>query len=343
MATAWFCLLAFMLTMYVVLDGFDLGAGILHLFIKDRGSALAAIGPVWNGNEVWLIASGGLLVFAFPTVYATAFSGIYLPLMMVLWLLVLRGLAIELRSHHGNALWQQFFDVVFGIASTLLALIFGVALGNVLRGVPLDQSGTFELSLFSATPGEAGAINWYTASVGVFAVAALGAHGAMFLRWKTTNDVRSTAFRLWIITAALAIAVTIETAFVRPQLLEHLAGRPGLWVLPLIVIAGFLGVFFSLARGRELPGFIASSVVIAGLLVLTAGALYPLILPSTVDARYSLDITASNDHGALAIGLAWWIPAIALAIGYFVYLYRSFRGKASEGDYHVPTSDTPAS
>jgi cytochrome d ubiquinol oxidase subunit II len=144
------------------------------------------------------------------------------------------------------------------------------------------------------------------------------------------------------VTAALAIAVTVETAFVHPRLFEHLAERPGLWILPLEVIAGIVGVFVALARGLELPGFLASSLVIAGLLALTAGALYPLILPSTVDPRYSLDITASNDHGALAIGLAWWIPAIALAVAYFAHLFRSFRGKAT-GDYHEPTSDTPAS
>jgi cytochrome d ubiquinol oxidase subunit II len=142
------------------------------------------------------------------------------------------------------------------------------------------------------------------------------------------------ARRRWVITAVLAVAVTIETGFVRPELLEHLAGRPGLWILPLIIIAAFIGVFLALGRGREREGFVASSAVIAGLLVLTAGALYPLILPSSVDARYSLDITASNDDAALAIGLAWWIPAILLAIGYFVYLYRSFRGKAT-ADYHV--------
>jgi cytochrome d ubiquinol oxidase subunit II len=342
MATAWFCLLAFMLIVYVVLDGFDLGAGVLHLFVADRRAVLAAIGPVWNGNEVWLIASGGLLVFAFPQVYATAFSGIYLPLMMVLWLLILRGLAIELRSHHGNALWHQFFDVVFGVASTVLALVLGVALGNVVRGVPIDQTGTFELSLFAGQPGEHGAIDWYTASVGAFAVAALAAHGAMFLRWKTTLDLRRLAVRLWIVTAALAVAITAETAFVRPSLFANLASRPGLWVVALLVLGGFAGVFVALARGRELAGFLASASVIAGLLTLAAGSLYPLILPSTIDARYSLDVTASNDHGSLAIGLAWWIPAIALAIGYFAHLFRSFRGKAT-GDYHEPTSDTPAS
>ena len=188
MATAWFVLLAFMLTMYVVLDGFDLGAGALHLFVArddaERRTVLAAIGPVWDGNEVWLVAAGGLLVFAFPRVYAAALSGFYLPLMLVLWTLVLRGVAIELRSHHDNVLWRQFFDGMFAFGSTALALVLGIALGNVLRGVPLDASGTIEASLFTSfgPSGGLGAIDWYTLSVGLLAVAVLAAHGAMYLR-----------------------------------------------------------------------------------------------------------------------------------------------------------------
>ena len=189
MATAWFILLGFMLIMYVILDGFDLGAGILQPLVsrsdEDRRTVLAAIGPLWDGNEVWLLASGGLLVFAFPAVYAAAFSGFYLPLMMVLWLLVLRGLAIALRSPPDNVLWHQFFDVVFAFASTVLALVLGVALGNVLRGVPIDQTGTFEISLFAGQPGEVGAVDWYTASVGGFAVCVLAAHGWPFGPWTT--------------------------------------------------------------------------------------------------------------------------------------------------------------
>ena len=154
MATAWFVLLGFMLLVYVVLDGFDLGAGTLHLFVgrsdEDRRTTLAAIGPVWNGNEVWLIAAGGLLVFAFPRVYAVAFSGFYLPLMLVLWLLILRGIAIELRSQQANPLWRQFFDLTFALSSAVLALVLGVALGNILRGVPIDATGYFAAPLMAA-------------------------------------------------------------------------------------------------------------------------------------------------------------------------------------------------
>ncbi len=345
MATAWFLLLGFMLIMYVVLDGFDLGAGILHLAVarsdEDRRTVFAAIGPVWDGNEVWLLASGGLLVFAFPHVYAVAFSGFYLPLMMVLWLLVLRGISIELRSHHENILWRQLFDVTFALASIVLALVLGVALGNVIRGVPIDASGYFTAPLWASftTSGAIGAIDWYTQSVGVFAIAVLAGHAAMYLRWKTSGELQArvtrVAWPIWIAICALAVLVTIETAVVQPGLFARLAGRPGLWILPAIIIAAIVFVFLSLARGRELGGFVASALMIAGLLGLTAGALYPLILPSTVDPSYSLDISSANDASALAIGLCWWIPAIVLAIGYFTYLFRSFRGKATSADYHA--------
>lgn len=344
METTWFILLAFMLTMYVVLDGFDLGAGILHLFVArtddERRKVFASIGPVWDGNEVWLLAAGGLLVFAFPRVYAVAFSGFYLPLMLVLWLLILRGIGIELRSHQANPLWRQFFDVVFAVSSALLALVLGVALGNVLRGVPIDASGYFAASLFTDLDleGELGAIDWYTASVGVFAVAALTAHGAMYLRWKTDGDVHARATRIargaWIAVAVLAIAVTVETALVRPGLLANLGARPALWLAPIVVLAALGVVFLALARGWDRRGFLASACVIAGLLALSAGALYPQILPSTVAPAYSLDVhNAANEPRGLLIGLVWWIPAIALAIGYFAYLFRAFRGKVSVDAY----------
>jgi cytochrome d ubiquinol oxidase subunit II len=346
MATAWFVLLGFMLTVYVVLDGFDLGAGALHLFVArvevERRTVLASIGPVWDGNEVWLIAAGGLLVFAFPPVYAVALSGFYLPLMVVLWLLVLRGIGIELRWHHANPLWRQFFDVTFAGSSTILALVLGIALGDVVRGVPIDASGFFRGPLFThfGPRGELGVLDWYTLSVGVFALAVLVLHAAMYLRWKTAGAVhaRATWFarRAWLAVALLGVVVTIETAVVRGVMFVHFAARPGLWLLAAVTIAGFGAIALALARGLELRGFLASSLFVAGMLGLTAGCLYPLMLPSTVAPQFSLTVAgAANDRRGLAIGLAWWIPAIVLAIGYFAYLFHSFRGKVSgegEGD-----------
>src|SRR5664280_521324 len=146
METAWFCLVAVMIAVYVVLDGFDLGAGIVHLLVArtgpERRAVLASIGPVWDGNEVWLIAAAGTLYFAFPALYSSSFSGFYLPLMIVLWLLILRGISIEFRNHLQSLVWQPLWDAVFAAASALLAIFFGAALGNVVRGVPLDRAGT---------------------------------------------------------------------------------------------------------------------------------------------------------------------------------------------------------
>ena len=346
MATTWFVLLGLMLIVYVVLDGFDLGVGALHLFVArsdaDRRTTLAAIGPVWNGNEVWLIAAGGLLVFAFPRVYAAAFSGFYLPLMLVLWLLILRGISIELRSQQANPLWRQFFDLTFALSSAVLALVLGVALGNVLRGVPIDATGYFAAPFFTnfGLGGELGAIDWYTLSVGIFALVVLAAHGAMFLRWKTTGDVNIRATRIarwgWTAALVLAIIVTIETAIVNPALLSNLGARPALWIVPVALIAAWIGVFVAIVRGKELAGFLASSVVIAALLGMTAGSLYPMLLRSSVDPAFSLDVAGSaNGQSGLATGLVWWIPAIVLAFAYFTYLFYSFRAKVVlDGDNH---------
>src|SRR5580693_4267395 len=191
MATIWFIIVALMLTVYVVLDGFDLGAGVIYLLAAkthaERRAILRAIGPVWDGNEVWLIATGGTLYFAFPQLYAASFSGFYLPLMMVLWLLMLRGLGIELRTHIDNSVWRGFFDVVFSGASALLPIFFGAALGNVIRGVPLGPDGYFFEPLwtnFRAGP-HPGILDWYTVMAGVVALVSLTAHGALYVALKT--------------------------------------------------------------------------------------------------------------------------------------------------------------
>src|SRR5436309_8662227 len=163
MGTLWFCLVALMIAIYVLLDGFDLGAGAIHLFVaktdEERRQVLASIGPVWDANEVWLLAAGGTLYFAFPALYASSFSGFYLPLMLVLWLLIGRALGLELRGHLPEPLAQEICDAIFMASSTLLAVILGAALGNVVRGVPLDAEGYFFLPLwtrfspFDAEPG----------------------------------------------------------------------------------------------------------------------------------------------------------------------------------------------
>jgi cytochrome d ubiquinol oxidase subunit II len=344
-ATAWFVIIAAMLTVYVVLDGFDFGVGAVHLFVaksdEERRTVLAAIGPLWDGNEVWLIAAGGVLVFAFPRAYAVALSGFYLPLMMTLWLLILRGVSIELRSHHENPLWRSFWDGAFAVASIVLAVVLGILLGNLVRGVPIEPGGYFQAPLFTdfLLGPKPGAIDWYTGLVGLFGLATLGAHGALYLVWKTSGPVaarsRSAARILWLVVVILGAAVTIATGFVRPELFAALGARPWTWPIALVVLAAIIAVAIALRRRSELPAFIASSAMIAAMLGTTAAGLYPTILRSTIDPTLSLDVhTAASGQRGLAVGFTWWIPAIVLAVGYFVYLFRSLRGKVSPSRGH---------
>ena len=202
METLWFCLLAWMLATYVVLDGFDLGAGILHLFVAkneaERRQVIRSVGPVWDGNEVWLIAAAGTMFFAFPKLLAVALSGLYLPLMIVLWLLIFRALGIELRHQLDDRLWTQFWDFAFAGASFLIAVCLGAALGNIIRGVPLKQDGTFFEPLwtdFKVGP-DTGILDWYTLLVALTATLALTHHGALWLHARTDEAVAERAGRL---------------------------------------------------------------------------------------------------------------------------------------------------
>src|SRR6185437_3499485 len=193
MLLIWFSLVAVMITAYVVFDGFDLGVGVLHLFIaksdEERKLVIRTIGPVWDGNEVWLLAGGGTLYFAFPLLYASGFSGFYLPLMIVLWLLILRGIGIELRMHLETPVWQGFFDGCFALSSLLLTIFFGAALGNVIRGVPLRKDGYFFLPLWTNwnVGAQPGVLDWYTVIAGLVALVALTLHGAHYVAMKTTG------------------------------------------------------------------------------------------------------------------------------------------------------------
>jgi cytochrome d ubiquinol oxidase subunit II len=346
MASTWYLLIAMMLCTYAVLDGFDFGAGILHLFVAktdaERREVLGAIGPVWDGNEVWLIASGGVLVFAFPRAYAAAFSGLYLPLMMVLWLLVLRGISIEFRSKLDHPLWRAAFDAMFAFSSIVMAMVLGIALGNLVRGVPIDDTGYFEEDLFTnfhPTGQNLGAIDIYTTLVGAFAVAALAAHGATYLVWKTSGAVhersKRIAGRLWLVVMFVGAALTAATAATQPAHFAAFAHRPWLWPLPAIAVGSAILCPRAVTAGREGRAFLLSCAFLASLLFATVGTLYPVLLRSTIDANYTLDaFNASSPRATLVIGLTVWIPAMVLAVGYFTYLYRSFRGKVQVEDTH---------
>lgn len=334
----WFCLVAMMVATYVVLDGFDLGTGIVHLGVArsepQRRLVLKTIGPVWDGNEVWLVAGGGALYCAFPALYAAGFSGFYLPLMIVLWLLILRGIALEFRNHLDNEVWKPFWDVVFSAASAMLAVFFGAALGNVVRGVPLNADGEFFLPLWTDfQPGLApGILDWYTLLIGVFAFAALTQHGALWVAYKTEGEVRSRAGDLaaavWYAVAALTVAATLASFSVQPGLARSFTERPLGYVFPALAIAGLVGVFFCHRRRNELTAFLSSSLYLVGMLTSVVFGVFPMVLPANADPSLSLTIyNASAPEYGLRVGLYWFVPGIALATGYFVFLYRKTAGK----------------
>jgi len=342
MEGAWYAIVALMLTAWAVLDGFDFGAGIVQHFVArtedERGAVVASIGPVWDGNEVWLVVAGGVFLFAFPRAYAAAMSGMYLALMMVLWLLVFRGIAIELRAQVADALWRTGWDGTFALASMAMAFVAGVALGNVVRGVPIDTGGWFHLDLFSFGGRRTGAIDAYTGLVGLLAIVVLAAHGATYVAWKTEGDLAArsiaTARRAWLVGIAFAAAVTAMTGSIRPALFVSLAHRPWAWPLPAAAIASPLVALRALGRQQLLRAFLSSSAFVASLLLATAATLYPVLLPSTLGPEFDLyaHAAASGAHG-LSVGLAWWIPAMGLAVLYFVNLFRSMRGKVGAGGH----------
>jgi cytochrome d ubiquinol oxidase subunit II len=344
MASLWFWIVAAMIAVYVVLDGFDLGAGAIYLFAAktndERRRVLRAIGPVWDGNEVWLLAAGGTLYFAFPQLYASSFSGFYLPLMVVLWLLMLRAIGIEFRAHVEHPVWQDFFDVVFSLSSILLAVFFGAALGNVVRGVPLDASGYFFEPLWtnfklSAQPG---ILDWYTILIGVMALVTLTAHGSYYIALKTDEDLgrraRGIALLCWPVQFFLTFTALVATYFIRPGIMANF-GRHKIGILvPIVVVASLAVMLWANPKGKEKLAFIASSLYISFMLVGAAFALYPVVLPAR-NHEYSLTIfnTATGGHG-LRVGLVWWTLGAALAIAYFVFVYRKFRGKVQAGEGH---------
>jgi cytochrome d ubiquinol oxidase subunit II len=332
MASLWFWLLAGVLATYAVLDGFDFGVGMLHFVVAktraERDTLLRSIGPVWDGNEVWLVAAGGTLFGAFPVLYATAFSGFYLPLMLVLWLLLFRALGIELRHHIEHVLWHELWDVAFSASSAILALVFGAALGNLVRGLPLDRDGQFFEPLWTDfRVGEVtGILDWYTLLVGATATLALGLHGALWLGFKTAGDVcdraRALAQRLWPVLLVLTVATTLASAYVQPKLLENVAQYPVAALLPLASLLGFAGVRYFLHRAPA-RAFICSAVFIFGLVLSAALSIFPHALSARV-AGHELELqVAAAAPSTLSGMLWWWLPGMALPIAYSYFILKS--------------------
>jgi cytochrome d ubiquinol oxidase subunit II len=338
--TIWFLLVALMLAAYVVLDGFDIGAGALHLLMArteaERRVVLRTIGPVWDGNEVWLIAGGGTLYFAFPLLYASGFSGFYLPLTIVVWLLILRGIGIEFRTHVASVVWRGLFDGLFSLSSLLLAVFYGAALANVMRGVPLQADGYFFEPLWTnwRVGPQPGVLDWYTVIGGSTALVALAVHGAAYVALKTSGPVNARARRLaiglWPLLLVLTIVSLAATIDVRPGVLDNFRARRLTQVIPLLVFLALVAFPRLIRRGREREAFVASAVFLAAMLAGAAAGLYPVLLPSISNPAENITIfNAAAGHHAMAVGLIWWTGGMMLALAYFVFVYRMFRGKVS--------------
>jgi cytochrome d ubiquinol oxidase subunit II len=338
MVETWFGLLGVTVTLFAVLDGWNIGAGVVHWLAgrteSDRREIIAALGPLWSWHEVWLLAFGGTFLLSFPRIMATSFAGFYLALWFVLWSFILRGVSIEVGGHIHDRLWQSWWDFVFAMSSVMLAVLFGAALGNVIRGVPLDASGTFSIPLFTdfGVRGRVGILDWYTVSVAVFTTVLLAAHGATYLRLKTEGQLRERnarlARRLWAAVLVLLPFISLETWVVRPELYVAITGRPAGWLAVGVLLVGAWALVTGLRGTAEWRAFEGSCTVIVGLLAGAAVGVFPVMLRSTIAPEHSLTAYGgASPANGLALALIWWPVALVLALTYFLVVVRQFAGK----------------
>jgi cytochrome d ubiquinol oxidase subunit II len=325
---SWFLLLGVLLIGYAILDGFDLGVGVLHLFARteqERRFHINAIGPVWDGNEVWLLTAGGALFAAFPIVYATVFSGFYIALMLLLTALIFRAVSLEFRGKVDSPRWRRLWDWAFGLGSLLPALLFGVAFGNILRGIPLDVDHNFAGNFLTL-------LNPYALLIGVLTLVLFTMHGALYLSMKTEGDLRTRVAGwispLWIAMVALYVLATVATLFVSPFLLSGMLGNPLFWILFVLLLGSVLSIPVAAKAGKEGRAFFASSVTIACMTGLSALSLFPRLVPALGDLTNSLTIyNASSSQTTLSTMLVIALIGMPLVIAYTIFIYRVFKGK----------------
>jgi len=327
---AWFFLVGILLTVYAVLDGFDLGVGFWYLFTRSdthRRVLRNAIGPVWDGNEVWLLTGGGALFAAFPHAYATVFSGFYMALMLVLAALILRAASLEFRKEMDSEGWRRFWDWAFGIGSALPALLFGVALGNILRGVPLDEDKQFTGTFFTL-------LNPYALLIGVAGLLMLLTQGALYIALKTEGSLAAQG-RRWANTAGQGylalLAIAMEaTRRLGPQLLANYTEAPVLWVLPVLAVGSGTAALVLNRRWLESRAFVAWSACIVSTMAMVGAGLFPNIVPAL--GNPALSLTADNAaSGPLTLSVMLIIALIGMpfVLGYTIWVYRVFGGKVS--------------
>lgn len=325
----WFWLIGVLLTGYVILDGFDLGVGFWYLFARkesDRRALLTSILPYWDGNEVWLLTGGGAVFAAFPAVYATVFSGLYLALMLVLFALIFRAVSIEFRLKAESAGERKLWDAGFAIGSVLPALLFGVAVGNILRGLTLDSSGNYTGTFFTL-------LNPYSLLVGVTGLAMFATHGALFAALKTDGEIATRARRwaqsAWVVYLVLFVASVVATA-VQPAIMANYAASWALWALPALALMCILAVGHYNHRRLVLRGFLASSLGIVAIFASLGTALFPRFVPASNDPGLSLTISnASSSPLTLKTMLILAAVGVPVVLAYTVWVHLIFRGKTS--------------
>lgn len=324
----WFVLVGILFTGYAILDGFDLGTGGLHLLTKtdqERRIMINAIGPVWDGNEVWLVTGGGALFAAFPMVYATVFSGFYVAFMLFLFMLIFRAVAIEFRSKQPMGWWRKFWDYSFSISSILGSLLVGVALGNIARGIPLDPAHEFAGTFF-------GLLNPFALTVGLTTVALFMMHGAIYLVMKTEGKlhdrIRSWAKRAILVFVCFYVITTIFVIAAVPHMTDNFKEYPVLFVIPLLNALAIANIFREFARGRDGRAFISSALSIVLLMIIFGIGIFPNLVWSIPEIGNSLSIyNAASSQKTLKIMLAMAIIGMPVVIAYTISIYWIFRGK----------------
>jgi cytochrome d ubiquinol oxidase subunit II len=323
----WFILWGVLWAVYFALDGFDLGAGILLNFLgkggRDRKAILHTIGPFWNGNEVWLITAGGATFAAFPGTYALMFSYLYTPLLLILFALIIRGVAVEFRGMRESNTWQRAWDIAILIGSFLPALLFGVAFGNIFQGLPMDSAG-YHGSLLSL-------LNPYGLLTGVLFVVMFLVHGALWVAVKTEGGISDRAARVsdktWYVFLAVAVAFLIYTAFATDLYANYL-GTLALLIVPVLAVLSLLGIKLFSIRKKYLGAFFASFATILTVVLTGVIGLYPNLIPSSIDPNYSLTIfNSSSSVYTLRIMSVVALIFVPIVIVYQSLIYRTFRKK----------------
>jgi len=351
----WYIIIAVVLAVFFILDGYDFGTGIIHLFFtkkeKDKEVIAKSAGLFWDSNEVWLVAAGGMLFMAFPTFYASVFSGFYLPLIIVLWLIIFRAIGLEFRSQFKYQMWKDIWDKSFGVSSLLLALFFGIALGNIVRGVNLGgvengisvyEGHYFFLPLwdssFSPLSENPGVIDWFTIIIGLISVVTLAIHGANWIILKTNssinNKLKGIIFKLNIVLTVLTFFSLIVWQIVNPNSLDNFIEKPYLIIFPIIYFIGLIGLFFIKKIKKDIYGFVLSTLLIVGGITSSLASLFPVILPSINKVNEPLTIynTSASEYG-LSVALNWGIIGFILLFVYMIIQKRLMGGKIDKMDY----------